>query len=257
VPDRDGPLSILGRKLRSRGPPSLSTLVARLAEVEDYAFFVAIVRDLLPEREDEIIRELTPGAQIAAFASHFEDRYFPLEETFKIGDAETYSDLTRGIPIILSGISYDDYHEIASDWRPGFQLMAYIVADPYMDETRVALAEACAQHVPADILQQVPEEGLSTEECHRILDQTPHKALAQFADILWTETENFFLDACYEDLWNWGIPDWDRETVDNLTQKWQQAEMIYKEVTNLATWLEEDPPGHFEELLNLILERRG
>lgn len=257
MPERDGPLSILGWKLRSREPPSLSTLVARLGEVEEYREFVAIVQDLLPEREDEILHELTPQAQIAAFASHFEDRFFPLDDCFKLGDIESYGDLTRGIPVIVQGLSWEDYHYIPSDWRLGFQLMTYLLADPYgEEETRVALAEACEEHVPADLLQRVPEGGLSPAECHRLLDDTTYKPLALWADILWAETGNFFLDTCQEDLWEYGPPDWNREIVEELTRHWQQAERINEEVINLCTWLEGDPRGNFEELLNFILERR-
>lgn len=257
MPEIHGPLSILGRKLRSLGPPSLSILVARLGEVEEYGEFVALVREFLPELEQEILHELSPEAQIATFASHFEDRYFPLDDCFKLGDIESYGDLTRGLPLVARGISWDDYHEMPSDWRTGYQLMTYLLGDPYAEgETRIALAEACAEHVPADLLQQIPEGGLSPEECHRLLDETPHKPLALWADIVWTQTGNFFLDHSYEDLWQWPLPDWDRETVEYLTQQWQQAESIEEEVLNLASWLEGDPQARFEELLNFILERR-
>ena len=258
MPERDGPLQILARRLHSLGPPSLSVLIARLGEMEEYEDFITLVREFLPEREEEILHQLTPASQIAAFASYFEDRYFPLDDNLKIGEAESYYELTRGIPVIARGLSYDDYHYIASDWRAGIQLMTYLVESPYEEgDARIALAEACEEHVPADLLQQVPEGGFSPAEAHRLLDNTPYKALALWGDIVCLDTGNFFLDTDYEMLWSGGnLPEWDRETVEELTGLWQQADLIEQDVSNLTDWLEEDPATRFREILNFILERR-
>jgi hypothetical protein len=227
-----------------------------LEGVEEYQAFVALVRDLIPEREVDIFHEVTPADQVAAFASYFEDRYFPLEETFKMGDIQGYYDLTRGIPLIARGVSWDDYHEITSDWRAGLQLLTYLVEDPYQEPgIRIALAEACAEHVPAEVLQQVPEGGFTREECKGLLDDTPYKRVVLWGKILGADTGNFFLDNCYEDIWNYPPIDWDRETVEHLTEQWQQANVITQEVFNLCDWLEDDLPARFEELLEFILER--
>jgi hypothetical protein len=231
-------------------------LIAQLEGVEEYQNFVALVRDLIPEREVDIFHELTPADQVAAFATYFEDRYFPLEEMFKMGDIQGYYDLTRGIPLIARGVSWDDYHEMAEDWRAGLQLLTYLVQDPYQEPgSRIALAEACAEHVPAEVLQQVPEGGFTREKCKGLLDGTPYKGVVLWANTLYADTDNFFLDNCYEDVWNYPPIDWDRETVKNLTQQWQQADVITQEVFKLCDWLEDDLPARFEELLKFILER--
>jgi hypothetical protein len=256
VPERAGSLSILGNKLRSLGPPSIDALIAQLGDVEGYMEFVALVREFLPEREQDIIHKTTLRDQIATFATYFGDRYFPLDDSL-IWDSESYSWLTRAIPVVLRSISWDDYHCISVDGRPGIQLMTYIVQDPYLDgETRILLAESCREHVPINLLQQVPEEGFSSMECHRILDKTLYKGLALWADIVWAETGNLFLDTTYDDIYMYEQLDWDRETVERLTQQWQQADMIEEEIINLGNWLEDDPPSHFEELVNFMLERR-
>ena len=258
MPENDRPLLALARRMLLLGPPSLSTLIARLGEIEEYEDFVTLVRDFLPEREEEILYQLNPAAQVAAFASYFEDRYFPIDDNFKIGEAESYGDLTRGIPVIARGISCDDYNYITSDWRHGIQLMTYLIENPYEEgDARIALAEACEEHVTVDLLQQVPEGGLSPDEAHRLLDNTPYKAVALWADMLCFNTGNFFLDTDYEMLWSGGaLPNWDRGTVEELTRLWQQADLIDEEVSNLVEWLEEDPMTRFGEILNFILERR-
>ena len=97
------PLLILGVKLRSVGPPSLQMLIAHIQDAEEYEDFWRLVIELLPEREREILDEPTPGEQIAAFASFFEDRYFPLQDGLREGDAEGYSDLTYQIPVVVMG----------------------------------------------------------------------------------------------------------------------------------------------------------
>ena len=258
MPEKDGPLSALAGRMLSLGPHSLSVLIARLGEVEEYEEFLNLVRDFLPEREQEILHESTPAGQIAAFASHFEDRYFPLDGIFREGDIEGYSDLTRAIPIMVSGLSYDDYHEIPSDYRAGLQLMTYLIESTYEGETdRIALAEACREHVPAALLQQVPEGGLRHNELHPLLDGTIYSGLATWGDVLFASTGNAFLDTCYEDLWSGGMSvDWDRETVEELTRQWQRHEALWKTVNDLSEWLEEDLPARFEELLSFILQRR-
>jgi len=251
----DGPLSVLAGKLRSLGIPSLSVLIARLEGAEEYEAFVALVRKFLPEREGDILLQTTPQAQVAAFASDFQVRYFPLDYRFEIGDIEGYGELTWRIPVIPRGLSYDDYHWIASEWREGFQLMTYLVESPFGEE-RAALAEACEDCVPGYLLQQVPEQGFSPRELEHLLEGTKFIGLLHWANMVWHETGNFFLDIDYEELWSAPL-EWDRGTVDWLTPQWHGAERIEEEVCNLAEWLEGDPPARFGELLNFILERRS
>ena len=243
----------LARKLEAPGPPSLKILIARFASLEEYEGFVALIRDFLPEREAEILHQATPSAQMAVFASYFEDRYFPLDPSFTQGDVgDEYGALIAGIPVIVQGLSYDDYHEITSDWRSGYRLMSYLVQDPYEGD-RVSLAEACKEYVPQGLLEQVPQAGFQPSELHRLLNDTPCRAVALWADILWHDTGNAFLDTDMEELWQDGLPEWDRTTVDNLTRDWQQAELVRRQVAELAEWLEEDPPAHFAEIVSLVL----
>jgi hypothetical protein len=253
--DTAGPISVLERKLRSRAIPSLRILVARLGQVEEYGDFVALVREYLPEREFDILGQSMPAAQLAAFANYFEERYFPLHDVFKEGDVDEYEQLTHSIPVVVMGISYDFYLEIDSYARAGIQLMTYLVQDPFQEEDgSVALAEACAQIVPAAIVDRVPPGGFPREVCHSLID-TPYKGLAHWSDQLWAETGNYFLDVCDEDTWGCGgcgRPDWDREVVDELTEQWQRAMVIDQEISSLALWLEENPRERFEELVDFM-----
>jgi len=247
------PLQALSQKLKSLGIPSLGILIARLMEAEEYEDFVSLIREFLPEREEDILHNPSPARQVSQFASYFEDRYFPLEENFKMGDIEGYADLTRGIPIIPRGLSYDDYHSIPEEnWRLGIQLLTYLVESPY-DEA-IALAEACEGHLSRELLQQV--KGFDLGFLRQALKDTPYQGLARWAEIIWRDTGNYFLDTSYDDLGIEGLPFWSKSEVEQLTQEWQQADLIEREILHLAEWLEEDPPARFEELVNFILERR-
>jgi len=254
VSEEYSPLLTLAHKLRSLGPPSLAILFARFESVEDYKDFVALVREYLPEREQEILRQPDPSVQIVTFVSHFTDRYFPLEEGF-CDMVEGYEEFLYHIPVVVMGVSYDDYHEIPESYRDGLQLMTYLLEDPYEGSeggARVALAEACLKHVPADLLHRVPGEGLSVDDAHQLLDNTPYAAVANWGDVLTANTGNFFLDTDYEYLCNMEMFEWDRETVDYLIHHWQLADLAYAIVYKLAEWLEEDPPNRFREVLDFI-----
>lgn len=260
MPEGDGSLSALAQRMLSLGPPSISILIARLGEIEEYQDFINLVREFLPEREAEILRNITPTTQIAAFASYFEDRYFPLDENFRYAESgmvESYYELTRGIPIICRGVSYDDYHYISTDTRDGVQLSTLLIEDPYEGDAHIALAEACSELVPVELIRLVPEGGLSPAEAHRFLDDTQYEGLALWADILCATTGNFFWDTDYEMLYSgWELPEWSQEVVASLTTEWQQSEVINEKVGNFFEWLEEDLEPRFRELLNFILERR-
>ena len=247
-------LLILQKKLARFRIPSLSALLARLESAEDFREFMRLVREFLPEREVDILAQPTPAKQIAAFASYFEDRYFPLQEEFKWGeDYLEYSDLIRWIPVVLMGIGYDDYHEIPNAYRPGIQLMTFLVANPY-EEDRSALAEACLEHVPRELLEQVPEDGFNPRELRKLLD-TEYKGLSLWADIIWHSTGNPFFDLSWEDEGYIDWPNWSREEVEEATKLWQEAEAINEEIDRLVRWLEEAPPARFEELLRFIGEK--
>jgi hypothetical protein len=257
MPEADGPLLALGNKLSSLGLPSLSVLIAQISDTEGYVDFLNIVHAFLPEREQEILHESTPAAQVARFASYFEDRYFPLEPHLRDGDIESYEEVTSFIPVIVAGMSWEDYEAIPSDYRPASQLMTYLVADPFEEGTDVALAEACEEYVPKSLLERVAENRLEPQEAHRLLDGTRYEALAKWASRIHSDTGNFFLDTDYEMLMSDMPPDWDIETVNALTREWQQADAFENTLSKFFEWLEGDLPGRFGELVNFILEKKA
>jgi hypothetical protein len=254
---RVSPFLALANKLLARRIPSLSSLVAQISDAENYAQFVQMVRTYLPEREQDILHEPTPATQIAEFCSRFEDRYFPLDDNFKFGEIESYADITYRIPVVVMGFSYDDYHGIP-EWRDGAVLMTYLVESPWAEEDiDISMAEACAEYVPVPLVERAGKVWLRLDEAHELLKGTKYEPLALWADRLHYNTGNFFLDTDYDTLWNSMPPDWSPENVAELSKQWEQAEVHENKTGELMEWLEEDLPGHFEELVSFIEERKG
>jgi len=230
--------------------------MARVGESQEYEDFAALVREFLPEWERDILGHSTPVGQMAAFMSRFQDRYFTLGE-WVLEMAEGYSDFTHQIPVQIMGISWDDYHSIPTDYRPGLQIMTYVLEDPYEEEdgARVALAEACAEDVSPELLERVPQGGLPVAEAHRLLEGTPYAGLMHWADVLVQDTGTHFFDMTDEEASYYPLG-WGRETGEELTRQWALADRIHQSIMQLAEWLEEDPPAHLGEILDFIEKRR-
>lgn len=254
-----GPLEALNRQLDKFRVPSLSILLARFNSLEEFEEFLRLVRELLPEREGDILSNPEPHKQISAFMSYFADRYFPLEENLVIDTEEEYALLTRCIPIIPRGVGGETYNqELPTEvFRTGLQLMAYLVESPYaVEDVRIPLAEICEEYVPRELLQRVGA-GYDLEELRWRLDGTKYSPVALWAGIIWHDTGNTFMDIDIEsEGYLWEAPEWGKEVVDGLTLEWQAADRMEEEVMNFADWLEGDPPARFEEIVDFI-ERRA
>jgi hypothetical protein len=250
-----GPLNALAARLLGAAPPSISHLMEVMAGAEHFEAFLGLVRQYLPECEAEILRERTATAQIALFGNRFGDRYFPLHEWALMEYG--YEELTGIVPVILQGIDWDAYHEVPEDTRPGYQLLFALAVNPFvMYDTgaRVPLLEACAEQVPEGLVQRIPAEGYSPDVLRQLLDGTEFMAAADAADWLCSNTGTIFLD------WSSDAEhdvQWTPENIRELTQEWQQAEVITGRVHALAEWLEVDLAARFGALLDFIDTRKG
>ena len=250
------PLEALTRQIRAKCVPSLHALLITLEGVEDYPAFVALVNTFLPDRRDTILSQPSPSEQIVEFATHFTERYFPLDDSVATGEVEEYGELVRFIPMVLLGLSFDDYHNIYFE-RPGMQLLTLLVANPWAEwaDERVALAESCAEHVPQELVDRAQRVTLTPELAHELLDGTSLEPLALFASWIHQCTGNFFLDTSYQEVFEQGaFVDWSEENVQELTRQWPQAVQCSSTINNFIDWLEQDL-NRFEEIVR-TLERR-
>jgi hypothetical protein len=135
--------------------------------------------------------------------------------------------------------------------------MTYLIESPWEEDgENVSLAEACSEHLPAELIERARNIRLSLEQAYELLKGTRYEPLALWADRLHDNTGNFFLDTDFEMLWSSMPPDWAPETVQNLTRQWREAELHESKTGEFMTWLEEDSPGRFKELIAFIEKRR-
>jgi hypothetical protein len=257
MPDPAAPLECLVWQLRSYRQPSISTLIGMLQDNQDYADFVHLMKEFLPEREMEILGQPGPEQQIVSFAISFEERYFPLPHFLRFGEAEEYSDLTQSIPLIALGFSYQDYDDLVQNGNTGAMLMTYFFRQPYGDQgARIALGEACQEQVPAELLQRIPEQGFTPEELHRLLDGTPYQALATWGDLIHLITGNDLLDTDEEMMSNSVLPEWSKENVAYFTRQWAEAQEKQQGPFSMAEEFEKKPLAYFQEVMDFIDQQK-
>jgi hypothetical protein len=238
------------------GPPRLSALVWEFRDVAVYQDFVHLVREYLPDLEQDILQAGRPAEMVAAFAIPFRERYFPLHSSIEAGMAEGFYDLLNYIPIEVYGWAEDDYHSIP-ELRPGIILGSLLVDfEGHLgwvgEGVRITIVEAAAQLVPVELVQRAVAYPLNVLRV--VLRGSRYAGLLTLAETLCHDTGNPFLDATYEDLWS-DPPEWDRRTVENLTADWQTADAALKRMWKLLEWLEASPGPNFTKVLDFLGRR--
>jgi hypothetical protein len=64
------------------------------------------------------------------------------------------------------------------------------------------------------------------------------------------------LDTMGESLEMEGLPDWDSDTVDEMTNDWRQATEIMDKIHRVALLLEQDPERTFRKLMALLTDNK-
>jgi len=122
-------LSLLAKKLQV-GPPQLARLLQCFTDYETMADFLRLIRQFLPEHEDEIL-EATGEQRTYKFCYLFGKKYFPLPP---YAFNATVEQLTNGMPVELMAMSYSAYHGL--DLRQGYLLLLSLVLYPYEGDER-------------------------------------------------------------------------------------------------------------------------
>jgi hypothetical protein len=123
------PLLDLAKKLRV-GPPLLAELLKCFTNIDDIEKFVAIIREFLPEHENEILSEPRFG-RLYKFCYLFNKRYFPLPVFMH---EAALGQFVASLPLELMGMSYSAYHDLGM--RLGYALLLALVIYPYEGDWR-------------------------------------------------------------------------------------------------------------------------
>ena len=253
-------------KLLLRRPPSLRELVTLVGYAEDYAWFAGLVRRLFPQDAESVLAGPDAAKRVERFANLFGERHFSLYAPFfdwymEEGGEPPWSWLRRGIPFELMGFGYDGLHEMWDGYRDGLSTLVLLVKPPdsYYEEPdglRVAWLESAAARIPQQTLLNIPKGGIPLDALTEALEGSRFEGAAQACSWVWAETGNFFLDHSYDDGMYEGFADpWEDEVIAEGTEEWRKAAALMDAVTQLTSWLEEDLPGRFAEMLDFVLGR--
>lgn len=273
------PLTEICKKLQI-GPPALSELIAGLVDIDTLEGFLKLIREFLPEYEDEIMAAAR-SERVYRFCHIWAQKYFPLPIWAK---DMNMTDFRRAMPVELKGMSYNAWHEL--DMRPGYLLLLSLVVYPYegdmrdddreywIDEdglrqpedgtlmdifsgARVPLIDM-VQNVVGPIARRLPADGWTDEQLHLMTDGTIYDGVGDFASWVMSKTGCVLLDTCYDDveyMEGWGEPQfmWSEANVINLTNDWPKLKRTREKIDRIVEWVEEDPVTRFQELLEFLL----
>jgi hypothetical protein len=81
-------------------------------------------------------------------------------------------------------------------------------------------------------------------------------ALAVWGDMLFSNTDNFFLDTDEEMYYSSVPPEWSREDVEWLTRAWRGAQEKQEAVFEMASRFEQAPEKLFTEVIDFITKQQ-
>ena len=115
--------------------------------------------------------------------------------------------------------------------------------------------------VGEEIADRLPRDGWTAEELHRMTDNTSYDGVGAFADWACSDTGCIVLDSSYEDCdYEEGSSEptflWTKRNVDILTEQWPKVQQIRGKIDQIVEWLEVEPEGHFQELLDFLLKTK-
>ncbi len=262
------PLSVLARKLMG-GPPSLAYFIELLEQGETVTGFRDLIREYLPEYEVNIMAEEL-DRRAWRFSRLFGQKYFPLRDITQ-SDEFTIGDLLSGIPFQPLGFSYEGYHGFA-DFRPGYVLALSLAECPYDEDPlgmsddederdgipgpRIPILEAVGNIVGEGLVRLIPPKGWPPADLHRTTDGTEFDGLGLFADWVAGNTGCYLLDVMGENLETGEYVEWDPDTVEQMTNDWQEATEILDKIHQVALHLEQEPETTFRRLMALLLDNK-
>ena len=235
-----------------RRTPARPTSVAEsLQGLDLLREFRRIVVSVFPEEAAAILGARSPGERREV--ARVEALVRVVCALFPVDECDSYEGIVGGIPFVRLGWDIERIESL--DSRPGELMLLAVCEWPYDlgPGPRVALLDALAALVPADVLREVPEGGVAPETLRERLAATPYLPAAVFADWLFGQTDTVFLD-CDLECDHESI-EWTPENVAELAAEWRRADGILTSVGDFADWLEVDPAARFASLARAALGR--
>ena len=249
-------------------------------EQKDRQEFTDLVEALIPQHAENIESAGGSWDQIVRFANLFSREYFPLNEYWieyltehyrqedELDDDErmnAYQLIMQAIPVGLIGIEDEHLHEIwDGNQRDGLGLAALLVRFHSYGEhhrrdiegMRQQWLDAAQTVVPQEVLERIPEWGIPIEQIEKAMQGTPLEGITRACEYIGKCTGNAFLDETLEEESGQEYSDpWTIQNVRTIRDEWIAAQAIMEQEKPALEWLERDPGGNFEKLLDFLLER--
>lgn len=124
------PFQALVEKL-NMGPPLIEELVNGFTDIDTLQQFLTLVRNFLPDHEEEIMFGGPRNNRVLRFCNVFADKFFPLPPW---ASNMALSDFSCYMPLEMKGMSYEAYHDL--NMRPGYLMLLALVEYPYEGDER-------------------------------------------------------------------------------------------------------------------------
>ena len=253
-------------------------------------WFEKLVQRTLPEQASEILEITNEWDRVSRFVAVFSRTHFPLDDDyletviqwqfqgdpteFEYEAYGPYAILRQGIPLEMTGCTWEEMHELGDEDRVGTAAITLLTRMPGImnnnqlwisqEESlkeslgmRTSWLESAASHIREETLKRIPENGIPMELLKEAVRETPLEAVFLEAEWVYNDTGNFFLDCnpTEEDEFSGFSDRWDTEVIERMTEEWEAAKPIKDKIDRLEEWLEKDIDKRFEEMLDFILER--
>jgi hypothetical protein len=252
------PLKTLVARLRKPSPIALDLLVELFRPPKGYSEFMDLIREYLPDMEDEILTQPGIEDRMTTFGQAFSSRYFPiLVDWLGADEEEDYFKVTRIVPVEFQDFTSYEYDDIPQEARAAIVVVACILENPFYSSDRAAFTEAAATHLNSKLLKSIPEEGFEFDVAKEAVKGTPFEPVIFWIDLLTRSTGNTFMD-CSNNIEETGSEyrvAWNRPTIDGLTAEWQEYTAQIEVWNTFLNWFEEDIKKNTCDLIKILRER--
>ena len=268
-----------------QGPRSPSRLLEFLRgynATPDEEWFIRLMEKYISPADRQTVLECSnEWERIITFGELFQKEHFPLDTDYlgtmsewvmeeqREDDEESmlsaYGLLRRGVPFQLMGFDWEDLHELWGGVRRGMSALVMMGKIPDTGSTYIddeyrgmwnAWLEAAETYIPRETLELLPPGGFPMEQLDAALEGTPLEPVCMDIRWMYSGTGNFMLDYSIHDEGFTGFYDaWDDELVADSSEVWEEARNIMRRTTELESWLEQDLPGRYRQILEFTLER--
>ena len=250
---------------RSGAPPLYSQLHQSAYNQQAKANFDFMVKNELPEYQDQILGHPSLAKTAASLYNVIEANFFPLDESsfdpYECAEPPQawYQAILHGIPYWAVGRSWEELHDLWDTDPPGLIHAALLITphrDDYFDPgIRTTWFQSAADTIDPDLATVLWHGTWSVADIMRVLDATDHVDVAHAVRYITNWDDNPFLysleSVMQENLRN---DPWTRPVIEGLAHDWDEAKKTLHQLDTASRKLEADPNGTLRDIADMLSE---